>query len=127
MMRIIKNEDKKDLFRKVWIKTKDDLPKVDGDYFMYTKTGYGAIHPFKTGTCRHLPWHGYYSKWWLRDVCWYLLPVSSLQSSEPKKRKTAEDILEKHLGFVTCHKKYSESVSQPEKITDEKLRDGLIK
>lgn len=68
-------------FRKVYIKSESDLPKEDGDYIVKYNDGSIETFPFKLDEAH-----------WFTHIDWYLLPVSSLQSSEPENNKTDEEI-----------------------------------
>ena len=64
---------KTEYFKKVYIKSEEDLPKEMGDYLVLRKTGYRTL--------LHFPFEGDVG-WkadrynWLHNVDWYLLPVT---------------------------------------------------
>ncbi len=57
-------------YKKVYIKSEDDLPKEEGEYMCHLKTRCIVVKPFSnTG--------GVFSpSWWISRVDWYLQPIS---------------------------------------------------
>jgi hypothetical protein len=78
------------LFRKVFIKTKQDLPKESGYYFAATK----ELMPehCKQLWCRCYE-KGHNESWWLSAVDWYLQPIE-----EESKPSASIDDIKKWLG-----------------------------
>jgi hypothetical protein len=85
---------KEELYRKVYIKTKADLPTKNGEYFVKIKTP-----PFTQElTAVGFVWEhdeNHINSFWLTKVDWYLQPIE--QSESKTAIKTAEEILKKHL------------------------------
>jgi hypothetical protein len=49
----------------VFIKSKDDLPKEEGDYFC-CRLGFKTVQTFK-----------FADQWWIKEVRWYLQPIDA--------------------------------------------------
>jgi hypothetical protein len=81
---------KTEYFKKVYIKSEEDLPKEMGDYLVLRKTGYGTL--------LHFPFEGDVG-WkadrynWLHNVDWYLLPVTLPSDDEINDWASSEEIL----------------------------------
>lgn len=57
-----------ELYKKVYIKSEEDLPKEDNEYFVYYKKyGTGSTHIYLGNDARKYTW--------LNDIDWYLQPI----------------------------------------------------
>lgn len=78
-----------ELYRKVEIRSENDLPKKGGDYFVQLKTGYGRIlhFPFNGDVGWNIDVHD-----WIQNVDWYLQPyeLDLLTDEEIKNYFTKE-------------------------------------
>jgi len=70
---------KEELYRKVYVKSETDCPKVEGDYFC-NRSGFNSVQHLMTTL----------GKTYMREIRWYLQPI------EQKESKGAEEIWEKH-------------------------------
>lgn len=85
------------LYKKVYIRSESDLPKIPGIYFVHlnhqrvSEIIYDLLGDSDKG-------------WWLRNVDWYFMPVRQ-QSRRAELRKTLQSFAEKHnkqdLGWIT--------------------------
>jgi hypothetical protein len=77
---------KEQLYKKVFIHSAEDLPKVKGEYFVHRKIAE------KLTSFLRFAGDGieYENALWMRSVDWYLQPIE-----QPQPEKTAEEILDK--------------------------------
>ena len=68
---------KEDLYRKVYVKSEADCPKVEGDYFC-NRSGFNSVQHLMTTL----------GKTYMREIRWYLQPIE--QSESKTAIKTAE-------------------------------------
>ena len=78
-------------YRKVFIKSEEDLPKEDGDYIVHSKSyGWTGIANWKAFENPNYPEYNQYL--WLLNYDWYLLPV---------ELPSVEEIIDYALDYVS--------------------------
>ena len=76
--------EKKELYQKVYINSVADLPKIDNDYIVHSKSfGWIGLVNWKNFESASYPEYNQYL--WLFSFDWYLLPVSQPTDEEIEK------------------------------------------
>jgi hypothetical protein len=89
-----KSDVQSEYYKKVEIKSVDDLPKENGDYIVHSKQFHDVRNAeFKLFENEHYPKYNDYI--WMLNFDWYLQPIQS----QPVSPKSAEEILQKIASF----------------------------
>ena len=79
---------------KVWIKTESDLPKENRPYIVgYKRMDYDNGE--RDGWLGYFVKDNYYKKLWLRDIDYYLQPISDTELIVPSEEEIEKEALER--------------------------------
>ena len=119
-------------YTRIDIKSADDLPKVNGEYFAH-RIDYNEItfRTFKIGEPKLHYNHAYYLNFWLKNIDWYLL-IEDTEPSYPEVNKQHPAVISREQidAFIESHRKIcweSEYENGEFCIGENKVKDFLLR
>jgi hypothetical protein len=105
-----------ELFKKVTIKSKADLPKEDYVYVSRTKQGHIALRRFDSEVSNEVSFSNVSVQFWLENIDWYFQPLP-----QPREVTDPKEELLKFLQFANTTKKVYD-LSQEELVVSQYLK-----
>lgn len=113
---------KEELYRKVYVKSKADLPKGTEAYLSHSTSGHVAYRRFVPAKkLDHATFENISGEWWMRNIDWYLQPIE--QKDEDDNEFGPIDLTNVEPDILTeQQKKIIKAVEQAESKTAEEIK-----